>query len=51
MLSMDKLETMYIHLWRDDADEDMGKFYSEVDMFLENMKELPPVIKKMTEAP
>lgn len=41
------MQTIYIHRWTDDIDEDMTEVKTEFDSFLEDMEGLPAVISKM----
>ncbi|KAH7175238.1 HAD-like domain-containing protein [Dactylonectria macrodidyma] len=41
------MNTVYIHRWTDDVDENMEKVEREFDVFLDSMKDLPTIIGRM----
>lgn len=41
------MKTIYIHRWTDDVDENMENVRTEVDVFLDDMTELPAAIMKL----
>ena len=41
------MQTIYIHRWTDDVDEDMEKVKTEFDAFLDDMGDLPATIAKI----
>ncbi|KAM0431363.1 hypothetical protein ACHAPT_005339 [Fusarium lateritium] len=41
------MKTIYIHRWTDDVGEDMDAIKKEVDVFLEDMEELPSAIENI----